>query len=233
MDGLVGRGLGDDWSDPLRDLKNGMDELIKELKSKGVLHDRRLEAAFRRVDRGLFVPEELRALAYRDQALPIGPAQTISQPYTVAFMLEQLRVQTGQQVLDIGAGSGWQAALLAELVGLRGRVAAFEIIPEVCAFGRRNLEAFPDLAARIDWRCQSGERGLSAATVPRGGGFDRIIAAAALDAPPTAWREQLKTGGRLVYPAGHSLITETKRGSDDFRREEFPGFVFVPFQFDS
>src|SRR5512145_810927 len=115
-----------------------LEDLIQELKSKRVLNDSRFQAAFRKVDRALFVPGEFVPSAYIDQALPIGPAQTISQPYTVVFMLEQLKAEPGQQILDIGYGSGWQTALLAELVGPSGHVYGMEVAPEVCDFGRKN-----------------------------------------------------------------------------------------------
>jgi len=203
-----------------------INELIRGLKEGGVLRSKRIEEALRAVPRALFVPESLREQAYDDEALPIGQGQTISQPYTVVFMLELLQVNTGQIALDIGSGSGWQSALLAYLVGESGQVYAFEIVPELCKLGADNLARLPSLDSRVTKFCQSATSGWPAFS----GKIDRIIADAEVDNIPAAWREQLKIGGRLVYPSGHSLWREKKAASDKFTKEEFPGFVFVPYK---
>lgn len=202
-----------------------MNDLIRRLKESGVLRSKKIEEALRAAPRELFVPELLRDRAYDDEALPIGHGQTISQPYTVVFMLELLEASPGQTVLDVGYGSGWQSALLACLVGENGHVYGFEIILEICAFGADNLARVPFLDARVTTLCQSATAGLPA----HSGSIDRIIAAAEVDHVPTAWREQLKIGGILVYPSGNSLWREKKIASDRFEKEEFPGFVFVPY----
>ena len=103
-----------------------MEELVRSLKNSGVLKTAQLVEAFLKADRKNFVPENLKDLAYLDEALPIGEGQTISQPYTVAFMLELLEPQSGQTLMDVGYGSGWTTALLAQIVGDAGRVYAFE-----------------------------------------------------------------------------------------------------------
>ena len=97
-----------------------MEELIRWLEGRGVLRSPRLKAALQAVDRADFIPPDLRAAAYLDEPLPIGQGQTISQPYTVVFMLEALGVAPGHRVLEIGYGSAWQTALLAYLVGDQG-----------------------------------------------------------------------------------------------------------------
>lgn len=201
-----------------------MNDLIVELEQSGVLHSPSLREALASVDRADFVPEELRESAYEDTALSIGFGQTISQPYTVVFMLEQLQVRRGDRVLEVGYGSGWATSLLANLVGPSGRVCAFEIVPELCAFGKQNVEKYPALARRIEFICASAERGHST-----GAPFDRIIAAAAVGKVPTAWREQLAVRGRMVYPKNGSLFLETKDADGTFKVQEFPGFAFVPF----
>lgn len=205
--------------------ENNVDTLIHELKERGALRSKKIEDALRAVPRELFVPESLRERAYDDEALPIGRGQTISQPYTVVFMLELLGAGAGQTILEVGYGSGWQSALLAYLVGAKGHVYAFEIVPELCAFGADNLARTPALDARVTKLCRSATPGLSKFA----GKIDRIIAAAEVKHVPEAWREQLKTGGILVYPCGNSLWRERKVEADKFEQEEFPGFVFVPY----
>ncbi|HUY62658.1 MAG TPA: methyltransferase domain-containing protein [Candidatus Paceibacterota bacterium] len=200
-----------------------MEALIAELRRAGVLRSAAIARALGAVDRADFVPDELRAEAYEDTALPIGRGQTISQPYTVVVMLEALQARRGNRVFEIGYGSGWVTALLAHLVGHAGRVYAFEIVPELCAFGKRNLEKYPILAKRVELTCASAEDGY-----PAKAPFDRITAAATVDGVPNAWRDELAPGGRMVYPKGDSLFLETKSARGTVRTREFPGFVFVP-----
>ena len=198
--------------------------LIQGLKRKGVLNSDNITAAFLAVDRKDFVPLELQEDAYDDTALPIGGGQTISQPYTVAFMLKLLNVEEGNCVLEVGYGSGWQTILLSHLVGKNGKVHAFEIVKELCEFGNENIKKYPELFVRVDSRCQSAESGFSSA-----GPFDRIIVAAEVKKVPEAWRQQLAKGGRMVYPHDNALILEEKLPDGAFETKTYPGFVFVPF----
>lgn len=201
-----------------------MPKLIEELREKGVLHSFALARALKEVDRAHFVPEEQRPLAHEDVALPVGSGQTISQPYTVVFMLEQLRVRPGDHVLEVGYGSGWQTALLAKLVEPSGKVCAFEIVPKLCEVGRENFERYPYLAPRVTFYCQNARSGC-----PEDAPFDRIISAAEVREVPKAWRKQLATGGRMMYPQGGALVLEVKKENGSFASSIFPGFVFVPF----
>lgn len=198
--------------------------LIVRLAQIGVLKSSSIIRALEEVDRADFVPKDLQSLVYEDTPLPIGGGQTISQPYTVVFMLEQLLVEEGGVVLEIGYGSCWQTALLAHLVGSAGRVYAFERLPFLCAWGKDNLQAYPDLARRVRLFCKSGEQGY-----PEEAPFDRIIAAAEVAKVPPAWRTQLGSQGRLVYPKDGTLVVETKKKDGSFETAVFPGFVFVPF----
>ncbi|HEY4501294.1 MAG TPA: protein-L-isoaspartate O-methyltransferase [Candidatus Paceibacterota bacterium] len=198
--------------------------LITHLKQTGILRSAPILAAFEEVDRADFVPENLKPLAYEDTALPINSGQTISQPYTVAFMLEQLQVHSGDIVLEIGYGSGWQTALLLHLVGPLGRVYAFEILPMLCKQGENNLEKYPHLARRVQFLCRSGEKGY-----PEKAPFDRIIAAAEVTEAPPAWLEQLKHSGRMMYPRNGALVLEEKGQDGSIKVTSFPGFAFVPF----
>lgn len=203
-------------------------ELVKELKVRGVLKTPAIVRAFSAVDRADFVTEGQKFFAYADEPLPIGEGQTISQPYTVAFMFELLAPKAGEHIFDVGHGSGWSSALLAHIVGEKGKVYAMEIIPSLCRFGKGNVKKYPELAEHIEFFCKSAENGLPK-IAKESGGFDGIIAAAEVSEVPSAWREQLKTRGRLVYPKDGSLWKETKQKDGSFEKEETPGFIFVPF----
>lgn len=205
-----------------------MNTLVELLEREGVLRSPLVKEAFSRVDRKDFVPRDFLSRAYDDIALPIGAGQTISQPYTVAFMLEHLAVKQGEHVMDVGHGSAWQSVLLAEMVGEKGRVFAIELVPELCELGRRNAEKYPELQKRITFYCQNAAPGLPK-EAERVGGFDAIIAAAEVPQVPEAWGKQLKVGGRLLYPKGNSIFKEIKKADGVFSKEEFHGFVFVPF----
>ena len=199
-------------------------ELIKHLKQTGVLKSANIEAAVMKVLREDFVLMEYSADAYEDTALPIGAGQTISQPYTVVFMLELLRVEEGNNILEVGFGSGWQTALLSHMVGRTGRVRAFEVVRELCEFGKLNLQKYSDLYNRVELHCQSAQDGLKEASP-----FDCIICAAEVKDVPDAWKQQLKVGGKMVYPQENSLVLEIKKNENEFDKKKFHGFVFVPY----
>lgn len=207
--------------------------MIENLKKKGALKKFHIVEAFENVDRKDFVPDNYKDMAYIDEALPILDGQTISQPYTVAFMLNLLDPQPGERILDIGAGSGWQTALLAYIVKKDGKVYAMEILPKVCEFGKNNVSKYNFIekgltAGRqgiVEWHCQDASRGL-----PEKAPFDKIIAAAALDGKvPQEWFDQLKPKGRLVVPINNSVWVFTKKENGALNAKEYPGFIFVPF----
>lgn len=202
-------------------------ELVDSLIKDGYLRTPSIISAFKKIDRADFVPDNLRHEAYVNAPLPIGFGQTISQPLTVAFMLELLKPEAGNKVLDVGAGSGWQAALLAEIVGpaaAGGKVFAVEIVGELLEFGKMNVEKYDFVKeGRVEFAQSDGSLGL-----PKYAPFDRIIAAAAGQEIPESWKIQLKIGGRLVAPVGSDLILLVKQSETDFKQKEFPGFAFVP-----
>jgi protein-L-isoaspartate(D-aspartate) O-methyltransferase len=156
------------------------------------IRDERVLAAMEAVPRELFVPEELRPRAYDDVALPIGAGQTISQPYMVARICEALALRGRERVLDVGAGSGYQAAVLAELAE---GVYTIERLPELAGRARGNLvDAGYE---RVDVRVGDGTLGL-----PEAAPFDAIAVAAAAPELPQSLYEQLRPSGRLVVPVG-------------------------------
>jgi len=192
-----------------------------QLRARGVSDERVLEA-MAAVPRDVFVPDEARSEAYADEALPIGAGQTISQPYMVARMTELLDVQPGDRILEIGTGSGYQAAILA---WLGARVSGMErqatLIPEARA--RLESVGFGDA---VDIRLADGSLG-----DPAGAPWDGIIVTAAAPAIPNALREQLADGGRLVIPVGprdRQILTVVTRHGDEWTEEPDGACVFVP-----
>ncbi|HUJ76004.1 MAG TPA: protein-L-isoaspartate(D-aspartate) O-methyltransferase [bacterium] len=184
--------------------------------------DRRVLEAMRRVPRHLFIPSGGRAAAYEDRPVSIGHGQTISQPYIVAFMTELLELRGGERVLEIGTGSGYQAAILSELCA---RVFSVERIAPLAERARQTLQ---ELGCRNVWiRVGDGSVGW-VEEAP----FDRIIAAAAAPSIPQALRDQLADNGVLVLPVGEmkgtqELVVARRIGSTVTVRESI-GCRFVP-----
>ena len=198
------------------------DALVEHLISSGALKTSALINAFRAIDRAHFVRPMNAHEAYGDYPLPIGGGGTISQPSTVAFMLELLAPARGDTILDVGSGSGWTTALLAEIVGPKGRVIGVEIVPELVQFGQENLAKYNVANAEIV-AARDGVLGL-----PNRGPFDKILVSAAAEELHEELVEQLKSGGRMVIPVGNSVWKIEKRADGTIDREEFSGFVFVP-----
>jgi len=198
--------------------------LVKNLIEAGHLKTPHLIEAFKKVDRYDFVIDYLKNDAYLNNPLGIGFGQTISQPLTVAFMLELLQPQEGNRILDIGSGSGWQMALLSEIVGVKGKVFGIEIISELYEFGKNNLKHYDYQQKGIaELILGDGSHGLSDKAP-----FDRIISAAATEELMEEWKRQLKVGGRIVWPMKESLWLGIKKSETEFEIKEFPGFLFVP-----
>ncbi len=181
----------------------------------------RVVEAIERVPRELFVPEELRASAYCDRALPIGHGQTISQPFMVATICAALGLEGGERVLDVGTGSGYQAAVLAELAG---EVVTVERVPELAEQARATLARAG--YERVDVRVGDGTLG-----VPDRAPFDAVAVAAAGPGVPAALYEQLAPRGRIVLPVGSrrdQWLEIVVRGSDGPEVERSVPCRFVP-----
>lgn len=188
---------------------------------RGVLRSHSLIDAFLRCDRMLFVPDHLKGSAYGDYPLSIGEGQTISQPTTVAIMLELLAPQEGNRILDIGSGSGWTTALLASAVGNNGYVEGMERIGNLVEFGRGNLRKAGIANASI-------EPADTAVLGKPGHQYDRILVSASASVMPGELFDQLKPDGSLVIPVHNSLWHFTKNAEGAIDGYELPGFRFVP-----
>ena len=200
------------------------EKLIQDLINDGYLKTPSIIEAFQNIDRKNFAPREFVEEAYGNYPLSIGFGQTISQPLTVAFMLELLEPKASEKILDIGAGSGWQTALLAQIVGEQGKIIGIERILELRLMAEQNVSKYNFIEKGVAKVLMlDGSKGY-ADDMP----YDKIIAAAAASEIPQAWKEQLKIGGRIVAPINHSIIVLDKRGQNDFQKKQYFGFSFVP-----
>jgi len=200
--------------------------LIQYLKGRDVLKSARIEQSLVKVRRQDFVNANNKTEAYIDNPLSIGFGQTISQPSTVVFMLEQLNIERGDNILDIGSGSGWQLALLADLVGPGGRVTGIEIIKDLVLKARQHLSGYGFENVQIIHG--DGNNGFSL-----GAPYDKIVVACATkNEIPQALLSQLRLGGKLIIPVGdgiQDLLLIKKVGENKFEKNQFHGFMFVPF----
>lgn len=202
--------------------KNGYQALIDDLVKMGYLKTPKIIDAFRKFQRKYFVPKSLALMANVNRPLPIGSGQTISQPLTVAFMIEFLKPKKGNKILEIGGGSGWQTAILSDIVGPKGHVHAFEIVESLADFGKRNLKRF-DLK-NVTFKHKDVSKGYLQKAP-----YDRIISGAAFEEIPPKLKEQLQVGGILVAPTQQDDIRKiTRISKKEFDEEVIPGFVFVP-----
>jgi protein-L-isoaspartate(D-aspartate) O-methyltransferase len=201
---------------------NTKSDFIEHLKKTRVLKTEQIKNAFEKIDRKDFVDPDYAEEAYEDYPLPISYGQTISQPTTVAFMLELLDLKGDEKVLDVGSGSGYTTALLAEILNVGGEVLGIELIPELAEKGKRNLNRYNFKNARIEHG--DGRK------FDKDEMFDRILVNAASDDIPANFTKLLKPGGIVVIPVRHSIVKIEKNSNGDLSGREFPGFSFVPLK---
>lgn len=195
-------------------------KLVENLATKGI-HDEKVLQAINKVPRHFFIASGLDRLAYEDQALPIEEGQTISQPYTVAFQIQLLDVKPGMKVLEIGTGSGYNAAILAEI---GAKVFSIERIAKL----HKNAEY---ILTSLGYKCQLflGDGYLGK---PAYAPYDRIIVTAGAKELPQTLVEQLAYGGKMVIPVGEQtqeMLLVVKKENNELETSKHGYFVFVPF----
>ena len=213
------------YADPLSDspaLKKARHHMVQTTIENRNISDRRVLDAMLTVPRHRFVPDKLASIAYADRPLPIGEGQTISQPYVVALMSEILGLNSDQRVLEIGTGSGYQAAILSKLAH---QVYSIEIKQKLYEKSSKTLKSIG--YKNINTRHGDGYFGW-----PQAAPFDAIMITAAIDHIPPPLLKQLKDGGRLTLPLGNpfsyqNLVLVTKKG-DDLIVKQVTGVLFVP-----
>lgn len=202
------------------------EELVERLVRWGYLSKQDIIDAFKKVPRHEFIPENIRDYSYADQPLSIGHRQTISAPSMIAIMLESLDLKTEQKVLEVGTGSGYNAALIAEVVGQKGGVFSIERVDELAEFGRANLKLTGYGWVQVvvgDGTCGYEKE------AP----WDRILVTACAPELPKPLVEQMKIGGKLGAPVGQHYMFQTwmiaeKHDKGELKIEERGGCSFVP-----
>lgn len=197
---------------------------MARLDSTGQVGDPRVEEAMLEVPRHLFIPEDLRDMSYEDQPLPVGHGQTISAPHMVAMMTTALQLEPGDNVLEVGTGQGYHAAVLKAVVGDDGQVTSIEFVPELAEAARANLK---EAGYDVEVRQGDGYEG-----APDLAPFDAIIITCAIPRIPGPLLAQLAQDGHIVAPIGHTdcvLIVGHRRG-DQLKVDELSGCRFVNAQ---
>lgn len=203
------------------------EELIERLSEQGYLKTEKVKEAILKIPREEFVPPENKVHAYMDQPLPIGHGQTISAPHMVVILCEKLELKEGMKVFEVGTGLGYNAAVVAEIVGPDGHVYTVERLKSLATCARENLErtGYSDVVTVM---VGDGTMGY-----PEKAPYDRIYATASAPKVPEPLKEQLKIGGKLVMPVGanyqlQELVCMKRVVEDEFKTQRLGGVVFVP-----
>ncbi len=207
-------------------LEQKRQQLAQYLKDTGAIESKEVENAFMKVKRELFMPKGMQENAYADEAIPIGFGQTISQPTTIAIMLEMLKAKKGMTIGEVGSGCGYACALLGELAGEKGKVIGVEIVKELAEASKKNLEKQKTKNAEII-------QGEGIKVLSEKGPFDRILVSAACPFAPKELFDALKENGRIVAPVGdrytQSMQAMTKAKGKPLKEEYLKAqFMFVP-----
>lgn len=210
----------------LKMYRENREEMVQKLKERGHLKSLEVIEAFEKIPREKFVPSNKESEAYADRPLSIGHGQTISAPSMIAIMLEVLDLESGQKVLEIGTGSGYNAALLAEIVGEEGEVYTVERIENIAEMGRKNLERTG--YDQVEVVVGDGTQGYQEESP-----WDRVLVAACAPEVPDPLVDQIKVGGKVAAPVGshymsQTLLTVEKTAEDETEVQEHGGCAFVP-----
>lgn len=208
-------------------MRDKREELIEKLLNQGYIETGKVKKAMLHVPREEFMPPEIRRYAYLDRPLPIGKGQTISAPHMVAIIAEKLDLDEGMNILEIGTGLGYNAAVVSEIIGSSGHVYTVERIPSLAVKARENLEK-TGYKHKVTVINGDGTLGYSEKAP-----FDRIYGTASSPKIPEPLKKQLKIGGKLIIPLGSAnyfqeLVSVQRISDDEFKSEELGGVAFVP-----
>ncbi len=208
-------------------MTNSQKEMVENLWNSGYLHSQTVKEAMFRVPREEFVPGNKRPYAYMDTPLPIGEGQTISAPHMVAILCEELDLEDGMKVLEIGTGYGYNAAVVAEIIGEEGHVYTMERIESLADNARNNLK-HTGYDGRVTVLLADGTRGY-----PEKAPYDRIYATASAPRVPEPLKNQLIIGGKLLSPVGtdhyfQELVSVIRVSENEYETKKLGGVAFVP-----
>ena len=202
------------------------EQLIEHWTSSGIVKDKKVIEAFRKVPRELFVAEERKEESYGDYPLPIGEGQTISQPTTVMIMTQALELKEGDKVLEVGSGSGYQAAIIANIVGDNGKVISTEIVDELVESAKSNIKKLK--LKNVEIIKHDGSKGYD-----KEAPYDQIIITAACPKIPSPLIKQLREGGIIVAPVGNmneQAMIKGRKINGRLVEEDLGNFMFVPLK---
>lgn len=202
---------------------NSNKQLVNYLVESGAIRKEKVKRAFLAMDRYYFIPDKWKPYAYSDKPIEITQNQTVSQPSTVAFMLELLDIKEGDRILDIGAGSGWVSCLMSFIAGKSGKVYAYESNPFVGMFGKKAVH----LHCRHNVIYTIGKAQNYWHKIDK---VDKIHSGAAFEEIPETLLDKLKINGILTAPTKKNDIQKIERIGKGFKKTSYPGFVFVPFR---